>query len=57
MKNKEEITKKAFHQCYQLIVWKFWDYCVPQILREINSGESRSLNTGLFCIFWGSEFC
>ena len=33
MKNKEEITKKAFHQCYQLIV--FLRFYVKSILENL----------------------
>ena len=38
-------------------VWKFQDFSVIQILREINFGESRSFETTFFCNFRGSEFC
>ena len=37
-------------------VWKFQDFPIFQILREINFVESRSSKTALFCQFWGSEF-
>ena len=37
-------------------VWKFYDYSVTQILREINFGESRRLKTAIFATFSGSEF-
>ena len=32
-------------------VWKFQDFSVIQILREINLGESRSPKTAIFAIF------
>ena len=32
-------------------VWKFQDFSVSQILREITFGESRSSNTPVFAIF------
>ena len=33
-------------------VWKFHDFSVTQILREINFGESKSSKTAVFVIFW-----
>ena len=38
-------------------VWKFQDFSVIQILREINFGGSRSCETGIFYHFKDSEFC
>ena len=38
-------------------MWKFHDFSVTQILREIIVGESRSSKTGVLCSFRGSEFC
>ena len=32
-------------------VWKFQDFYVIRILREINFGESRSTKNGVFAIF------
>ena len=32
-------------------VWKFHDFSINQILREINFGESRSAETAIFVIF------
>ena len=32
-------------------MWKFQDFCVIQILREINFGESRSCESAIFCHF------
>ena len=32
-------------------VWKFQDFSVIQILREINFGQSRSSKTAVFAIF------
>ena len=37
-------------------VWKFYDFSVTQILREIKSGESRGLKMAVFATFSGSEF-
>ena len=33
------------------LLWKFHDFSVTQILREINFGESRSAETAIFAIF------
>ena len=38
-------------------VWKFQDFSVIQILREINFGECTNCETGIFCHLKGSEFC
>ena len=38
-------------------VWKLQDFSVIQILREINFGESRSSESAVLDIFWGSVFC
>ena len=38
------------HQCCQLTVWKYQDFSVIQILREINFGESRSSKFAFFAI-------
>ena len=38
-------------------VWKFQDFSVMQILREINFGESRSPKSAVFPILRGSEYC
>jgi len=32
-------------------VWKFWDFSVTQILREIDFGESRSSKYAVLAIF------
>ena len=37
-------------------MWKFQDFSVIQILREINCGQSRSSKT-VFCHFWPLSFC
>ena len=37
-------------------VWKFQDFSVNQILREINFGESRSSKTSIFTIFCTVNF-
>ena len=39
-----------------ITVWKFYDFFVNQILREINFGESRSSKTADFAIFWALNF-
>ena len=36
--------------------WKFQDFYVIKILREMNFGESRSCKTADFCDFRGTEF-
>ena len=38
-------------------VWKFQEFSVTQILREINFGECRTCKTAFFCHFGGFEFC
>ena len=40
----------------QLRVWKFQDFCVIQILREINFGESRSSKIAFFAILVTLDF-
>ena len=42
--------------CCQLTVWKFHDFSVIQILREINFGGSRSSINASLGNFKGSEF-
>jgi len=37
-------------------VWKFHDFSVTQILREINFGESKSSKTIIFAIFGALRF-
>ena len=37
-------------------MWKFHDFSVRHILREINYGESKSSKTAVFAIFGGPEF-
>ena len=37
--------------------WKFQDFSVTQILREINFEEPKSSKTGIFSNLNGSEFC
>ena len=37
-------------------MWKFQDFCITQILREINFVDSRSAKTAIFCHFWALEF-
>ena len=36
-------------------VWKFQDFSVTQILREINYGESRKSKTAVFAIFGATK--
>ena len=38
-------------------VWKFHDFPITQILREINFGQSRSSKTAVFAFFEGLKFC
>ena len=44
---------------YQLVIlstmWKFQDFSVIQILREITFGDSRNSKIAIFCYFCGSE--
>ena len=44
----EETAKVYFLYCYT--VWKFQDFCITEILREINFGDSRSAKTAVFAI-------
>ena len=37
-------------------MWKFHDFSVIQILREIHFGESRSAKTAVFTIFGALNF-
>ena len=46
---KNIVTKQLQMQCT--------DFSIIHILREINSGESRSYKAAIFCNFKGSEFC
>ena len=39
-----------------MTVWKFQDYSVVQILREINFGESRSSKTAVYAILGAMNF-
>ena len=55
------IWKKYSCSYYVLTVWKFHDYSIDQILREINFGDSRSaktffLDTFKDCTFLFSNF-
>ena len=42
------------HYC---TVWKIQDFCITQILREINFVDSRNVKTAIFAIFRGCRFC
>ena len=35
---------------YQSTVWKFQDFCITEILREINFEDSRSAKSAVFAI-------
>ena len=37
-------------------VWKFHDFCITQIFREINFVDSRSAKTAIFAILWAVNF-
>ena len=39
-----------------LCVWKFREFSVTQILREINFGECRSSTNAIFAILWDLNF-
>ena len=43
--------------CKSSTVWKFHDFSIIHILREINHGGSRSAKKCSFCHVWGSEMC
>ena len=46
LKNNAHVTlKNAYEQKMESKVWKFQDFSIPQILREINCRESRSFET------------
>ena len=38
-------------------MWKFQDFPITQILREINFVDSRSAKNAIFAILGGCEFC
>ena len=38
-------------------VWKFKNFSIIQILREITFGDSRSAKSAILTDCWGSEFC
>ena len=40
-----------------LTVWKFQDFCIIEILCEINFVDSRNAKNCQFCHFRGSELC
>ena len=40
----------------RVTVWKFCDFPITQILREINFGESRSSKTAIYACFEASDF-
>ena len=42
--------------CFNFTVWKFQDFSITQILREINFGEIRSAKTAVFAIFGTLNF-
>ena len=49
------MTRKTVVSLVSHTVWKFQDFPVIQILREINYGECRSCNTAVFATFWAFE--
>ena len=51
MLNLVFITKLVLTESGLLTVWKFHDFSVIQILREINFGECRSYKSAVFAIF------
>ena len=51
---KIEIIKIESPQC--ATVWKFQDFSITQILREINFGESSDSKTAVFIIFGALNF-
>ena len=54
-----ELQKHAIvHISYDpnITVWKFHDFSVTQILREINFGASRNFKTGVFAILEALNF-
>ena len=48
----KQIGKLTFYT-----VWKFQDFSITQILREINFVDYRGAKTTVLCHFRGSEFC
>ena len=44
------------HFLFPKLWWKFQDFSVTQILREINFGQSRSSKTAIFAFFEGPNF-
>ena len=41
---------------YQSTVWKFQDFCITEILREINFEDSRSAKSAVFAILGAVNF-
>ena len=50
-KKPEKVKKNREISVKCRTVWKFQDFSVIQILREINLGESRSSETAILTIF------
>ena len=46
----------SFSRSSRGTVWKFHDFLITQILREINLGESGSSKTTIFAIFGALNF-
>ena len=53
-KNSCNSVKNRKNRCYYT-VWKFDDFSITQILREINFWDSRSAKYAIFNLFRGSE--
>ena len=43
-------------ECLLVIVWKFHNFSITQILCEIKIGDCRNKKSGIFSIFKRSEF-
>ena len=54
--NKHEGSFVLGGKYLYLTVWKFQDFSITHILREINFEDSRELKIYHICIFRGSEF-
>ena len=55
----DTVYEKALNQCCQLnpyTVWKFQDFCITEILREINFEDSRSAKSAVFAILGAVNF-
>ena len=57
LKNNTSYTVSQWEkQIRYMTVWKFQNFCITQILREINFVDSRSVKTAFFAILRAANF-